>query len=245
MMESNMKRFGRRWVGVGAAVCAFASVAQAQTHDAAGRWEGRIGGSGLRLILDITRARDGLYLGKLTSPDQSGVGTPLDALEVSGDSVRFAMQSLRIVFVGQLNADDSRLTGTWTQGASSRLELRRDTSVARPGAPAAAPVPPSPLGIQAALSIPKPPMPFRAEGKQHLVYEIHIDNYGGAPLLLSRLDVYAEADSAAAIARWEGASLHRIVTIRLSARRRSFATASPSAHRRSTRPSPSPPNDRS
>jgi murein DD-endopeptidase MepM/ murein hydrolase activator NlpD len=222
MMESNMKRFGqgRRWVGAVAAICAFTVSAQAQTPGAAGRWEGRIGGSGLRLVLDITRARDGLYLGKLTSPDQGGVGTPFDRLEVSNDTVRFAIQSLRITFSGLLNADATRLAGTWTQGASARLEFARDTRVVPPSVPANAPVPPSPLGVQAVLSIAQRPMPFRAEGKQHLVYEIHIDNYGGVPLLISRLDVFGEADSAggqrvggrpAAIAQWEGASLHRII----------------------------------
>jgi hypothetical protein len=179
----------KRSINAALALCAFAVAGHAQAPGAAGRWEGRIGGSGLRLVLDITRARDGLHFGTLTSVDQGGVGIPIDRLEVSGDSVRFAIQSLRITFAGLLNADDTRLTGMWTQGASARLEFARDTSIVPPGVSAQAPVPPSPLGIQAALSVGEPPMPFRAEGKQHLVYEIHVDNYGGAPLLLSRLDV--------------------------------------------------------
>jgi hypothetical protein len=46
-------------------------------------------------------------------------------VRVNGDSVRVEAKIVQGVFEGTLNADKTTLKGTWTQGASLPLELKR------------------------------------------------------------------------------------------------------------------------
>jgi hypothetical protein len=56
------------------------SVRAQPSPDLSGQWEGTLdGGVGsLRLLLDVTRTSDGIFLGVLTSVDQGGARIPLD-----------------------------------------------------------------------------------------------------------------------------------------------------------------------
>src|SRR5260370_24999154 len=55
-----------------------------------------------------------------------------------------------------------------------------------------APVPapaPRPLDAPIDVAVPVLPTPFTADGKRHLVYELHLTNFGRTECLLTRVDV--------------------------------------------------------
>lgn len=56
------------------------------------------------------------------------------------------------------------------------------------------------------LTVPQTPAPVAVEGRERLLYELHLTNFGSAPLRLDGLSVL-DADSGAALAAWRGAEL--------------------------------------
>jgi murein DD-endopeptidase len=57
------------------------------------------------------------------------------------------------------------------------------------------------------VTVPTPPTPVRSLGRTHLVYEVHLTNFGRSPLTLRQLAVLAADRSDASIAAWDGTSL--------------------------------------
>src|SRR5262249_26451654 len=112
-----------------------------------GKWEGTLvaGPNQLRLVLNITRASDGLHLGTLTSVDQGGVQIPMDIIQLTDDTVRLEVKAVNGIFQGTLSRDKKTMKGTWTQGGPVLpLEFTRTADVAE------APKPPDPAVIAAA-----------------------------------------------------------------------------------------------
>src|SRR6267142_1375151 len=73
------------------AACTAVTLTYAQTPAGLeGRWEGALaaGLNQLRLVLNISKAADDLYLGTLTSLDQGGARIPVDKIQQTGDLVR-------------------------------------------------------------------------------------------------------------------------------------------------------------
>jgi murein DD-endopeptidase MepM/ murein hydrolase activator NlpD len=176
-----------------------------------GRWEGALGaGAGsLRLVIDITKTADGLLLGTLTSVDQGGVKIPLSSVKPSGDSLRFEVASVGGVYAGLMNADRTRMTGMWTQmGAPAQpLDFVRAAAAGQSqaaAAPPAAPAAPSPFGLPFELTTPARPMPFVGDGKTHLVYELHLTNFGAGELLVTKLEAL---NGNVPLASFDGATL--------------------------------------
>jgi len=180
------------------------SVLVADLHaqpNADGRWEGTLkaGPASLRLVVDIRRTADGIFLGTLTSVDQGNVAIPIDLIQVNGASVRMEVRAVRGTFEGTFSDDGSRITGTWSQGAPLPLELKRVTAPveAERAAEAAktsesvtsATTGPNPFGIPLDLEVPVPPMPSVGNGQTHLVYEMHMTNFGPFEVGLRRIDV--------------------------------------------------------
>jgi len=56
------------------------------------------------------------------------------------------------------------------------------------------------------LAVPQAPAPVAVEGHERLLYELHLTNFGAAPLRLDALSVL-DADSGAALAAWRGEAL--------------------------------------
>jgi murein DD-endopeptidase MepM/ murein hydrolase activator NlpD len=220
--------------GVSAAVALVAAVgaapllAQSSAGDSGrsldGRWQGAIGAAPnqLRLRLELSKAPDGLLLGTLVSIDQGGSSFPIDVARQSGDTLHLEWRSINASFTGVLSADRTRLAGTWTQGRSTPLSFERiaapaaATAVAAPATAAvpataatpAPPSPPNPVGILADVATPIAPTPFTTGGKTQLVYEVHITNFGGGEMLVSRLDVL---DGSATLASFEGRELNSMM----------------------------------
>jgi Peptidase family M23 len=178
-----------------------------------GTWQGTLvaGPSQLRLVLNISKTADGIYLGTLISVDQGGARIPIDRIDVTGDTVHLELKAVGGTFEGSMNADRSQLKGTWTQlNRPSPLEFTRTAAPLEPDRQAAATTPPpvSPFGIPAEMTIPMPPMPFPSGGKMHLVYELHITNFAGIELPLQRLEVLGENGT---LASFEGAELNALL----------------------------------
>ncbi len=96
-----------------------------------GSWTGGIEQGGavvLRLGVRFEIAAPGGVAGWLDSPDQGTRDIAVTAVTMVGDSVQFAVPSLGALFRGTADSARARITGTWTQGATSiTLSLARAT----------------------------------------------------------------------------------------------------------------------
>jgi murein DD-endopeptidase len=191
-----------------------AAMAQDSTPDISGTWQGTLSAPAgkLRVALDISKASDGLYIGKLTSLDQGGAKIPIDSIKVARNSVRLEVKMVSGVFEGTLDGDASKIAGTWTQGGPALpLEFTRSAEPTESAATGKAAAPRTfPFGLPLNLEVPTAPTAFTAEGKMHLVYELHITNFdvSGQNLRLKRIEVL---DSGATVASFEGSDLMGIL----------------------------------
>jgi murein DD-endopeptidase MepM/ murein hydrolase activator NlpD len=186
--------------------------------DISGRWEGTLaaGGASLRLLLDVTRTPDGIFLGVLTSVDQGNARIPLDVVEVRGSAVRLEARAANGTFEGTFSADGTRISGTWSQGIPLPLVLSRVTpdgaSQSTSASPASGttkpPANPNALGLPLELRVPAPPIPFSGNHETHLAYELHATNFGPADVSLRRLEVLSGETP---LASFEGAELNGLL----------------------------------
>ena len=58
---------------------------------------------------------------------------------------------------------------------------------------------PRPIDVPVDVTVPVPPTAFQADGKHHLVYEVHLTNFGRAECALTRMQVLAPSGPALAI----------------------------------------------
>jgi len=159
-----------------------------------GTWRGTLatGAANLRLVLNVTKAPDGVLSGSVESLDQSTT-IPIDAITVTGDTVQISLKVVGATFTGTLNAARTELAGTFTQGAALPLTFTRSTT-ATPPAPAAPPPPVTaaafPMGLPLDLRVPVSPTPFTGnDGRTYLAYELHITNMSGRDLMLDKVEV--------------------------------------------------------
>jgi fermentation-respiration switch protein FrsA (DUF1100 family) len=89
--------------------------------DVAGFWVGTLKPPmvELRLIVTITKKKDGGYTGTMDSPDQAAKRLTIDSVHFEDGVVRFEMKSIKGRFDGRLNEDGSELGGRWKQNDSS------------------------------------------------------------------------------------------------------------------------------
>jgi murein DD-endopeptidase MepM/ murein hydrolase activator NlpD len=175
-----------------------------------GTWRGTLatGAANLRLVLNVSKAPDGLLSGSLESLDQ-GSTIPIDAITVKGDTVQISLKVVGATFTGTLNAARTELAGTFTQGGALPLTFTRSTT-ATPPAPAAPPPPVTattfPMGLPLDLRVPVRPTPFAGnDGLTYLSYELHITNMSGRDLLLSKIEAI---NTTATVLTLEGGDLN-------------------------------------
>jgi murein DD-endopeptidase MepM/ murein hydrolase activator NlpD len=178
-----------------------------------GTWQGALGAGSphqLRLVLTITKSSDGKYSGVLDSVDQ-GATVPLDTVTLNGNQLRFEITSIGGVYEGQLNEDQTKLTGHWTQTAAPNpqpLSFARTSSEASATAARAAPAPKrKSLDAPIDVRVPEPPTVFRADGKSHLAYELHLTNFSSQDCALTRVEVLRGDGDHQSLAQYEGADL--------------------------------------
>jgi len=197
------------------AVLALASVvlASAQTPEGlAGKWEGALqaGPQKLRLILEVSKASDGaFYIGTLVSVDQGSARIPIDKFSGEDGQVRFEAAAVGGSFEGTMNADKTKIAGTWTQGQPLALELTRtaDVTKAEPNEKGPTRVP-NPFGVPVDVRVGSPPTPFSSGGKRYLAYELHLTNFFSAEVMLDRIEVLTGGSM---LASFEGPQLNAVL----------------------------------
>jgi murein DD-endopeptidase MepM/ murein hydrolase activator NlpD len=168
-------------------------------NEIAGTWAGVLGGR-LHLVVTITQGGDGDLGGTLNSVDQHAV-LALSEVTLKGDAVRFEVPRVGGVYEGKLSKDGSGISGTWTQTGvpGQPLDFKRSAeasatpSTAPPASAAQTPAPaqhtPKPIAPLFDMVVPTSPVAFKADGKWHLVYELHIANMDRWDYAFTRIDV--------------------------------------------------------
>jgi len=210
---------GRVFLIFVAAVLAFAffangTSAQNATIDnsLSGTWAGVLAGQ-LHLVVTISKSGDGGFQGTLNSVDQHAT-LAMSAITLEGNSVRFEVPRVGGVYEGTLSKNTDAISGSWTQTGTvaQPLELKRNAKADEaPSAVAAAPAhTPKPLvaGFNAVASI--TPQAFKADGKWHLVYELHISNMDKSDYRFTHIDVVDGGAPKKVLASFSGTGLDEV-----------------------------------
>jgi len=102
--------------------------AGAHAQSVEGDWKGTLkaGGAELRLVLHVSKDDKGELRATLDSPDQNSMGVPVTSITLAGSTLKFEMRLIGGSYEGKVNADQTGIIGTWTQGGSSApLEFSR------------------------------------------------------------------------------------------------------------------------
>ncbi|HYP12971.1 MAG TPA: M23 family metallopeptidase, partial [Bryobacteraceae bacterium] len=116
--------------------------------------------------------------------------------EVSRDGrvLRWQVPRINGNFEGTLSADGKLIEGVWSERAGRqplRLARYNETSFSLP------------LGAEIDVFVPKPPTAVRAGGRFHLMYELHLTNWGASEVKVERLELTIHGE----VAKLEGESL--------------------------------------
>jgi hypothetical protein len=211
---------GRRFLLAALVVLIFPNaraVAQ-ETNTAAGlegTWEGVLGGR-LHLVVTIHKTSNGELAGLMDSTDQHAT-LPIEKASQDGSQVRFEVSRVGGVYQGTITTDGSEISGSWTQTGvpEQPLSFKRAAAAkaSQESEPKASEHTPKPQTLPLDIVIPMAPTAFKADGKWHLVYELHAANLGKWDCVLTRLDVVAgdSASDGKPLASFAGAELAGMV----------------------------------
>jgi fermentation-respiration switch protein FrsA (DUF1100 family) len=98
----------------------------AATPSVAGKWLGIIKAPGteLRIAFEISETKEGGYAAVLHSIDQGAMNIPMSAVTRNGDSLRLELKSV-FAYEGRLQPDGNTIEGSWVQGGSTPLVMKR------------------------------------------------------------------------------------------------------------------------
>lgn len=172
-----------------------------------GAWAGVLGGR-LHLVDIITKADNGELGGTSNRLDQHAV-VPLSNVGLSGNAVRFEAPRVGGVYEGKLNGDGNGISGTWTQTGvpAQPLNFERSAGSGSPQAAAMAEHTPKPIAPLFNTVIPLSPTVFKADGKWHLVYELHLSNMDKWDYRFTRIEVVPADATQKTLATFSGAEL--------------------------------------
>jgi murein DD-endopeptidase len=183
---------------LGAAALLLASPARQNPQQPAGlegKWEGSLGRSAntLHIVLQFGKLTDGSWTGQLISIDQ-GASLPMSAIRFESNKIHFEIAAVGGVYDGEMNSAGTDIAGEWIQtgGPLQPMNFHRAATEPAQQPPATtAPAAPATKPFTAPLDIyvPIAPTTFMANGKMHLVYELHIANYGAAECSLTRIEI--------------------------------------------------------
>ncbi|MGB2590286.1 MAG: M23 family metallopeptidase [Candidatus Acidiferrum sp.] len=178
--------------------------------DFAGAWKGELGeGSAkLHIVLTIKKSDAGEFSGQLQSVDQ-GTTIPMENLTLKGDSVHFEVKAIEGVYEGTLNAAKTAITGTWTQSGVPAQSLNFARNVEDSSAAPKQVEGPKTKPISAFLDvvIPIAPTAFKADGKWHLVYELHLNNMDRWDYQLTKVDAISGDSAERSLVSYSGTDL--------------------------------------
>lgn len=196
---------------------AFAQAPAAPATDVAGSWTGALGAGAakLNLVLTITKLSSGEYSGEVNSVDQGAV-LPIDSLIIKDSAIHFEIKSVGGIYDGTFNDARTELKGSWTQSNTPTQPLSFERSKADASKDAAKPVKTpgpktKPIVVPLDVVVPIAPTAFKADGKMHLVYELHIVNMAPWDCALTRIEVVSGDSNARSLATFSGAALEGMV----------------------------------
>jgi murein DD-endopeptidase len=179
-----------------------------------GVWDGVLGGE-LHLVVTITKSGSGEPGGTMNSVDQHAV-LALSNVTLRGDAVRFEVPRVGGVYEGKLKKNGSDISGSWTQagGPAQALDFSRrvESGEAPEQAVSKAEHTPKPLLPGFNAVIPIAPTAFKADGKWHVVYELHISNLDIWEYAFTRIEVVSADDAQKMLATFSGADLDGMFT---------------------------------
>ncbi len=182
-------------------------------NDLAGTWKGELGAGAakLHIVLTITKAADGAFSGQLNSVDQGAV-IPMQNVTLKGDSIRFEVKDVGGVYEGTLNAARTEFTGTWTQSGAPAQPITftrsADDSTAKDNSAQKVEGPKEkPISTFVDVVVPIAPTPFKADGKWHLVYELHLNNMDRWDYRLTKVEAFSGDAAARSLVSYSGAEL--------------------------------------
>ncbi|HEY4951497.1 MAG TPA: M23 family metallopeptidase [Candidatus Acidoferrales bacterium] len=208
---------------LGSLIFAGASLGQAADSAKAieGAWAGVLGGQ-LHLVVTITKSSSGELGGTMNSVDQHAVFA-LSNVTFHGDALRFEVPRVGGVYEGKLKKNGRDISGSWTQTGvpAQALDFKRSaesggsstgTSNGTSAGGSEQPAPkaehtPKPLLLGFNAVIPIAPTAFQADGKWHLVYELHISNLDKWEYAFKRIEVVSADAAQKTLATFSGAEL--------------------------------------
>lgn len=178
----------------------------------AGSWFGAIEGeqSKLRLALTITKSDKGEYSGHIESIEQESV-LPIDAIAPQGKTIRFTVNSVGGTYEGALNENGTEINGSWAQANVPSQPLSFAHNRDAPVQPERTGPKEKPLIVPLDVTVPLAPTAFKADGKMHLAYELHIVNMGSWNCTLKGIDVISGESSSRSLTSLAGANLEGMV----------------------------------
>ena len=192
--------------------CSAAAQDAKASGDLSGTWKGELGeGSAkLHIVLIISKSASGEFTGQLQSTDQ-GTTIPMENLAVKGDAVHFEVKAIGGVYEGTPNAALTAITGTWTQSGVPAQPLNFARSVEDSNAAAQKPVEgpkTKPLSAFLDVVIPIAPTAFKADGKWHLVYELHLNNMDRWAYQLTKVEAISGDSAERSLVSYSGTELN-------------------------------------
>lgn len=193
--------------------CVMAQSAKTDS-DLAGTWKGELGqgAAKLHIVLTITKLASGEFKGTLVSVDQNAT-LPMENVTLKGDAMRFEVQAVGGLYEGTLNASRTEVAGTWTQTGvpAQPLTFARSTqdSAAKDGATEKTPEGPKtkPLSAFVDVLVPIAPTAFKADGKWHIVYELHLNNMDRWDYRLAKVEAISGGSAGRTLVEYSGADL--------------------------------------
>jgi murein DD-endopeptidase len=209
---------GRRFLLAALVVLIFPNArAMAQETNTApgleGTWEGVLGGR-LHLVVTIHKTSNGELAGLMDSTDQHAT-LPIEKASQDGSQVRFEVSRVGGVYQGTMTSDGSEISGSWTQTGvpEQALSFKRTASAkASPESETKTPEhTPKPQTLPLDIVVPMAPTAFKADGKWHVVYELHVSNLGKWACELTRVDILDANVGQKPLASFSGAELDGMV----------------------------------
>ncbi len=194
----------------------YAQSAPASRIEISGTWRGVLGTGAvkLHLVLTITRLDNGEYAGQLNSVDQGAV-LPVDSITVQDRKLRFEVKSVAGIYEGVLSESGAEIKGTWVQARVPAQPLSFEHSETSP-ATANAPKPEAgpetrPFTFPLSVVVPIPPRAFKADGKMHLVYELHVVNMFQWSCTLTGVEIVSNDSAHRSLAKFAGSALEGMI----------------------------------
>lgn len=157
--------------------------------------------------LSITKLSSGEYAGQVTLMAE-GIPHSFDVVRVQEDSIHAELKAYNGTYDGKLGKDGNTIEGKWTAANSppEAVSFTRNTKAAATGGQPSGPTT-KPFVVPLDVVIPAAPRAFQADGKTHLVYELHIVNMGRWDCLITKLEALTGDSSAASLDSAAGAKL--------------------------------------